>query len=78
MATSFTPQNIMSTNSASSIASRTVSFVEISCYFSWMLHLWKKVLRELTGPKREEVNAGGEHCMAGSFTVWVLDEIVLA
>jgi len=68
----------MSTNSASSIASRTVSFVEITHYFSWMLHFLKKVLRKLSGLKREEVNAEGEHCMTRSFTLWVLEEIALA
>jgi hypothetical protein len=43
-----------------------------------MLHFWKKVLKKFSGPKREEVNAAGEHCMTRNFTVWVLDEIALA
>jgi len=52
-------------------------FVEITHYLPWMLHFWKKALRKLSGPKREEVNAGGEHYMTRRFTVWVLGEIVL-
>jgi hypothetical protein len=68
----------MSTNQASSIASRTVSFVETTHYFSWMLQFWKKVLRKLPGPKTEKVNAGGEHCMTRRFTMWDLEEIALA
>jgi len=43
-----------------------------------MLHFWKKVLRELSGPKREGVNVEREHCVIWSFTVWVLAEIALA
>jgi len=73
-----TPQNIISTNPASSIASRTVSFVEITRYVPWMLHFWTKVLRKLCGPRGKEMNAGGEPCMTRSFIMWVLDEIALA
>jgi len=36
------------------------------------------VLRKLSGLERGEVNAEGEHCVARSFTLWVVEEMALA